>query len=91
MVVHENEAFLMPGRGGYHLGIEPEIFRFSQNKWTEVASYDGWAKAGGYGSWKYNDLIYLVGGINGSGSPTEEVEAHSVRVVHKQRDTLGTD
>ena len=78
VVTYNNQAYLMPGRGGYRFGIEPEILRYSNDTWTEIAIYDGWAKAGSYGIWQIDDLVYLAGGINGSSHPTNEVVTFSL-------------
>ncbi len=78
VVTYNNEAYLMPGKGGSRFSIEPEILKYSNNIWSEIASYDGWANAGNSGAWINGDLIYLIGGLNGSGAPTDEVRSFSL-------------
>jgi len=63
IVTYNNEAYLLPGKGGSRFSFEPEILKFSSNRWTEIAIYDGFANAGNSGAFINEDLIYIVGGF----------------------------
>lgn len=73
VVTNEGDAYLLPGKGGSRFSSAPEILKFSQNRWVEVSIYDRWAQAGSSSSWSSGNNIYIIGGSNSSGVPTDEV------------------
>ena len=78
IVTYNNEAYLLPGKGGTRFSSKPEILKYSNDEWTRVATYDGFAMAGGSRSIRNNDVIYILGGVNRSNAPTDEVRAFSI-------------
>lgn len=78
IITYNNEGYLLPGKGGSRFSFEPEILKFSSNRWTEIAIYDGFANAGNSGAFINEDLIYIVGGANSSNAPTDEVRTFSI-------------
>lgn len=78
VVTYNNEAYLLPGKGGTRFSSKPEILKFSDNTWTQVATYDGFATAGNSGAWRNDDEIFILGGVNGSNAPTDEVRSFSI-------------
>ena len=78
IITYNNEAYLLPGKGGDRFSSRPEILKFSNNEWTNVVTYDGFAGAGGSRAIRNNDDIYILGGVNRSNAPTDEVRAFSI-------------
>lgn len=78
VITYNNEAFLLPGKGGTRFSSKPEILKYSDNKWSRIAVYDGFASAGNSISIRNNEVIYILGGVNGSNAPTTEVRAYSI-------------
>ncbi|WP_299189346.1 hypothetical protein [uncultured Aquimarina sp.] len=78
VITYNNEAFLLPGKGGTRFSSKPEILKYSNNEWTRIATYDGFADAGKSLSIRNNDVIYILGGVNSSNAPTNEVRAYSI-------------
>ena len=79
VVTYNNEAYLLPGKGGTRFSSKPEILKYSDSNWTTIAKFDGFASAGNSLSIRNDHVIYILGGVNGSNAPTEEVRAFSVR------------
>jgi len=77
VVTIDNAAYLLPGKGGSRFATAPEILKFTNNFWSEVATYDGFARAGSSGSWIHGDDIFILGGRNRSNAPTDEVRSFS--------------
>jgi len=78
IITYKNEAYLLPGKGGTRFSAKPEILKYSNNEWTQIATYDGFASAGSSIAIRNNDIIYILGGVNGSNAPTDEVRAFSI-------------
>lgn len=78
VITYNNEAYLLPGKGGTRFSSKPEIIKYSNNEWTQIVTYDGFANAGNSKSIINNDVIYILGGVNSSNAPTDEVRAFSI-------------
>lgn len=78
VITYNNEAYLLPGKGGTRFSSKPEILKYSEHRWTQVATYGGFAVAGNSATIRNDDVIYILGGVNGSSAPTEEVRAYSI-------------
>lgn len=78
VITYDNAAYLLPGKGGTRHSARPELLKFSDNEWTELATFDGIATAGNSGSIRYNDVIYIFGGVNGSSFATDQVKSYSI-------------
>lgn len=75
---YNNEAYLLTGKGGTRFSSKPEILKYKDYEWTQVTTYDGFASAGSSRNIRNNDIIYILGGVNGSNAPTDEVRAFSI-------------
>ena len=78
IITYNNRAFLLPGKGGSRFSTRPGILEYAEGNWTRVATYDGFATAGRSEAIRNNDEIYLLGGVNGSNAPTDEVRSYSI-------------
>ncbi len=61
VVTYKNNAFLLPGKGGDRFSSRPEILKYSDNKWTQVTTYNGLARAGSSNAIRNKDVIYILG------------------------------
>ncbi len=78
VITYNNEAYLLAGKGGSRFSSRPEILKYSNNSWTRIVTFDGFAIAGGSLAIKNNDVIYIMGGVNISNAPTNEIKAFSI-------------
>ncbi len=78
VLTYDNRAFLMPGKGGGRFSSRPEILEFTANEWTQMATFDGFATAGSSTPIRNNEEIYIMGGVNISNAPTDEVRVYSI-------------
>ena len=69
-----DEVFLLPGKGSYNFSIAPEIVKFDGDTWNWEMDYAGFAMAGYSAYIQQENTGYLIGGVNGSSAPTNEVQ-----------------
>lgn len=79
VIVENDMAYVMPGKGSGRFSSVPEIMAYSDEVgWRMVGTYQGLATVGKSAFWQIDDKVMVVGGANASNAPFDQITMMSV-------------